>query len=110
LGWECLLCAIVSWEYLIFFLIFFFGGTVVRNQGFTLARQVLYHLAMPLALYSLVSFEIRSHFLPRSTWTRIFLFYVSHSSWYDRQVPQCPVLFCFFHQDRVSQTFLPGLD
>jgi hypothetical protein len=56
------------------------------------------------ALYTLVIFEIRSHFLPKPVWTIVLLFYTSHCYWDDRHVPRLPLLRWGF-----SQTFLPGL-
>jgi hypothetical protein len=55
--------------YQIYHISAFSGYAGVLVQGFVLARQVLY-----FGPFSLVIFEIESHFLPRQVWTMILLF------------------------------------
>jgi hypothetical protein len=62
---------------------------------------------MAPALFALVILEIGSCFLPRVTWTAVFLFYASCCSWDDGCVPLYPVFFSV--EMGVSQTLLPVL-
>jgi hypothetical protein len=55
----------------------------------------------------LLILEIGSPFLPRSAWTEFLPFYVSHCHRDDRHAPPNPAFGC---QNRVAQTFLPGLE
>jgi hypothetical protein len=48
-----------------------FGGTRSWTQGLVLARRLSHSTP---DLFVLVIFEIRSHFMPMTVWTRIFLF------------------------------------
>jgi hypothetical protein len=66
------------------FFFFYFCYAEVRTQGFMLARQVLYHLSHASCAFSLVIFELGSHFFPRLGWTAVLPFYASCWSWADR--------------------------
>jgi hypothetical protein len=49
------------------------------NQGFTLAKQLLYHLShAPKSFLALVILKIGSYFLPIPTWTMNLLIYTSY--------------------------------
>jgi hypothetical protein len=74
----------------------------VWTQGSHLLDRNSTTWATPPALSALVILEIGSHFLTRTSWTSILLFYTFHSSWDDRCTPICPA---FFPRYGVLQTF-----
>jgi hypothetical protein len=61
------------------------------NSDFKLARQVLYYLTTPPALFALFISEIGSCFFVLGC---DLLFYAVHNRWTDRQTTSCPN---FFH-------------
>jgi hypothetical protein len=62
-----------------------FGSQGVQIQGFVLVRQVLYCLSLSSSPFCCGILEIGSHFLPRSAWTPILLFYASCHCWDDKR-------------------------